>query len=244
MDAFRPCAVIPSYDNPHTVLGVVENVRKHVPDIFVIDDGSQIPVSQVLTPCPAGVQIHRRATNGGKGAAVKDGLRLAVEHGYSHALQLDADGQHNSEDIPRFLAAAKAQPQAFVTGKPSFDASAPAMRVWARQLSVFWVAIETLSRRIADPLCGFRVYPLNNLPPLAQLGDRMDFDPEIAVRLVWRGVPVVNIDTPVRYLSAQEGGVSHFRGVRDTLLICWLHTRLVLSLLVSLVLRRSRSTAQ
>lgn len=244
MNAFRPCAVIPSYDNPHTVLGVVKNVRKHVADIFVIDDGSQIPVSQVLVPCPAGVQIHRRATNGGKGAAVKDGLRLAVEQGYSHALQLDADGQHNSDDIPRFLAAAAAQPHAFVTGKPSFDAGAPTMRVWARQLSVFWVSIETLSRHIADPLCGFRVYPLANLPPLAKLGDRMDFDPEIAVRLVWRGVPVVNIDTPVRYLSAQEGGVSHFRGVRDTLLISWLHTRLVLSLLVSLLLRRSRSADQ
>jgi glycosyltransferase involved in cell wall biosynthesis len=241
MNAFRPCAVIPSYDNPHTVAAVVASVRAHVSDVFLIDDGSQIPLTEVLNPRPEGVHIHRRASNGGKGAAVKDGLRLAREQGFSHALQLDADGQHNSADIPKFLAAAKGDPAAFVTGKPSFDDSAPAMRVWARQLSVFWVSVETLSRRIADPLCGFRVYPLNNLPALEKLGNRMDFDPEIAVRLVWRGVPVINIETPVRYLSRAEGGVSHFRGVHDTLLICWLHTRLVLSLLGSTLLRPFRS---
>jgi glycosyltransferase involved in cell wall biosynthesis len=244
MDTFRPCAVIPSYDNPQTLPGVVASVRAYLADVFVVDDGSQVPVSEVLTPCPPGVQIFRRVSNGGKGAAVKDGLRLARDAGFSHVLQLDADGQHDSHDIPRFLEAAKAQPLAFVTGKPTFDNSAPAARVWARQISVFWVSVETLSRRIADPLCGFRVYPLANLPPLEELGDRMDFDPEIAVRLVWRGAPVVNLETAVRYLSRQEGGVSHFRAVRDTLLICWLHTRLVLSLLGSLLWRRKRSTAQ
>jgi glycosyltransferase involved in cell wall biosynthesis len=243
MDTFRPCAVIPSYDNPQTLPGVVASVRAHVAQVFVIDDGSQIPVSEVLSPCPADVQIFRRISNGGKGAAVKDGLRLARAAGFSHALQLDADGQHDSNDIPRFLEAAKAQPLAFVTGKPTFDSSAPAARVWGRQISVFWVRVETLSRRIADPLCGFRVYPLANLPPLAELGDRMDFDPEIAVRLVWRGAPVVNIDTKVRYLSRDEGGVSHFRSVRDTLSICWLHTRLVLSMIGWLLLRRKRSAA-
>ena len=177
---------------------------------------------------------------GGKGEAVMIGLRAAAARGFSHALQIDADGQHDASDIPRFLAAADANREAVVAGYPVFDASAPRGRRIARWLTHVWVWIETLSFTIRDSMCGFRVYPLDPVIKLAagtRMGRRMDFDPEIVVRMAWSGVPVINLETRVRYLSPEQGGVSHFRMLRDNLLISWMHTRMALRLL-ALVWRR------
>jgi len=159
-------------------------------------------------------------------------LAAALSLGYSHALQVDADGQHALEDIPRFLDAARSAPAALVLGQPQFDASIPAARLYGRRISVFWAAIETLGDRVGDPLCGYRVYPIEPALAVRTRGDRMDFDPEIIVRMVWAGVPVKKLSTAVRYVAASEGGVSHFQGVRDNVRISLAHTRLVLELIV------------
>jgi hypothetical protein len=150
----------------------------------------------------------------------------------------DADGQHAVEDVPRLLEAARADPRALVLGQPFFDDSAPNVRRRARLISRFWTDIETCGRVIEDPLCGFRVYPIEAALRSGARGNRMDFDPEIAVRMSWLGCPVVNVRTRVRYLSAEEGGVSHFRMFRDNVLISWCHTRLVTLALFRLLMGR------
>jgi glycosyltransferase involved in cell wall biosynthesis len=226
---FRPCILIPTYDNPATIAAVVERVRQHLPDVLVVDDGSGTPARERIDELArAGLcRVERRSMNGGKGAAVKSGLLAAQALGYSHALQVDADGQHDLDDIPRFLAAASEAPANLVLGQPLFDASIPAARRHGRRISVFWVAVETFGRKVGDPLCGYRVYPIAAALRANARGDRMDFDPEIAVRMVWQGVPVTHIATRVRYIARADGGVSHFQGVRDNLRISALHTRLV-----------------
>lgn len=228
-NAFRPCVLIPTYDNPRTVRSVVERVRAHLADVVVVDDGSAAEGRAEVARLGADALAHvvHREKNGGKGAAVKTGFRAALELGFTHALQVDADGQHAFDDIPRFLDAARAHPEALVLGAPVFDESAPRGRRWGRKLSQLWVNIETLGRVIADPLCGFRVYPLREAIAADAWGDAMDFDPEIAVRIAWGGTPVLNLDTKVRYLDRDEGGVSHFRMGRDNALISWMHTRMV-----------------
>jgi polyprenyl-phospho-N-acetylgalactosaminyl synthase len=135
--------------------------------------------------------------------------------------------------------------ETLVLAQPVFDASAPKGRLRARKITVFFAMVETLGRKAGDPLCGYRVYPVDAALRVKARGDAMDFDPEIAVRLVWEGVDVVHVPTPVIYRSADDGGVSHYRGVRDTLLIAgahfWLCTEGVLRLLtypVRSVLRR------
>ena len=170
-------------------------------------------------------QVVFRPKNGGKGAAVKTGLRWARDHHYDYALQIDADLQHDTDDIPKLLAAIGAAParDTLVLAQPVFDASAPKGRLRARQITVFFAMIETLGRKVGDPLCGYRVYPVAAALRVKARGDAMDFDPEIAVRLVWEGVAVVHVPTPVIYRSAEAGGVSHYRGVRDTLLIAVTH---------------------
>ena len=226
---FRPCVIVPTYDNPDTIAAVVHSIRTYIRDVIVVDDGSGPRAQAAIDELRASGLAHvvRREHNGGKGAAVKSGFQAAAELGYTHAMQLDADGQHHVEDIPKFLAAAEANPTHLVLGEPQFDASAPRARLWGRQVSIGFVHLETGSRVIHDPLCGYRVYPLPSALACAPRANRMDFDPEIAVRMVWRGVRVLNLPTRVRYISRAEGGVSHFQLVRDNLRISFMHTRLM-----------------
>ena len=228
--SFRCCAIIPTYINPDTIGVVVDGVRARIADVVVVDDGSSAPGHAAVEALSSihNVHIHHRKTNGGKGAAVKDGLRIADRMRFTHALQIDADGQHDLGDIPRFLEVARSQPEALVLGAPVFSDEAPWSRVMGRRITCFWTRIETYGRRtIHDPLCGFRIYPIGEALRTETKGNAMDFDPEIAVRMVWQNVPVVNVPTRVRYLDQEMGGVSHFRLVRDNIRISWMHTRLV-----------------
>lgn len=220
--------LIPTYDNPRTIRSVVERVRAHVSDVVVIDDGSaEAGRSECRALADEGLaEVVHRAANGGKGAAVKTGLRRAQELGYSHAFQVDADGQHDLRYIPRFLEVAARHPEALVLGAPRFDESAPRARRIGRTITIFWVDLETGGSIIEDPMCGFRVYPVAPAVSALPGADRMDFDPEIAVRMVWLGVPVINLPIEVRYLGAEEGGVSHFHVFTDNFLISVMHARL------------------
>jgi polyprenyl-phospho-N-acetylgalactosaminyl synthase len=224
----RTCAIIPTYDNPATVGQVVEQVRRHIEDVVVVDDGSAPAARRVVDELAAAgsCAIVRRPVNGGKGAAVKAGLAWAREHGYDYAVAIDADLQHDAADIPRLLARVHAERETLVLGQPVFDESAPRLRLLARRLSIFWAAVETLGRKVGDPLCGYRVYPVEAALRTRTRGSAMDFDPEIAARLVWAGVAVEQVATRVAYVPAVAGGVSHFRFFTDTLLISLAHTRL------------------
>jgi glycosyltransferase involved in cell wall biosynthesis len=229
MSDFRCCAVVPTFDNPATVAAVVARAREHVGEVIVVDDASGSEGREAcaaLGARGAAVVIHREA-NGGKGAAVKTGLAAARARGYTHAFQIDADGQHDLERMPAFLEAAARAPGSAVLGYPVYDASAPKGRLAARKITRFWVDLEVGGRGVVeDAMVGFRIYPLASTSALRVRGDRMDFDVEIAVRLVWAGVPVINLPVGVRYLRAEEGGRSHFQPLGDNLRLAWLHSRL------------------
>ena len=226
--AFSPCALIPTYNNPRTLRAVVMQVRAYLPHVVVVDDASAAEGRREAEKLAEEglAAVTRRDRNGGKGAAVKTGFAFARGLGYTHALQVDADGQHALGDIPRFLEAARSEPAALILGAPVYDASAPRGRLIGRRITLFWTDVEAGRGVITDPMCGFRVYPLAAALAVGRTGDRMDFDIEIAVRMSWLGVKIRNLPTKVRYLSREEGGVSHFRMGRDNLKIGWLHARL------------------
>ncbi|MDJ0786021.1 MAG: glycosyltransferase family 2 protein [Myxococcota bacterium] len=227
--AFHPVGVVPSYDNPATVGNVARELRKHVETVIVVDDGSADPGRLAIEALGAeGFVVVRRARNGGKGAAVKDGFARARELGASHVLQVDADGQHDLADVPALLEAARLMPEALILGRPLFDESQPRLRALSRQLSVGLVHLQTGGRVIADPMCGFRVYPLEAALRAGARGDHMEFDLELPVRMVWDGVRIVHHPTRVRYVPAEEGGVSHYAVVADTLRIAGGHVRRLL----------------
>ncbi|MET3132929.1 glycosyltransferase involved in cell wall biosynthesis [Oxalobacteraceae bacterium GrIS 1.11] len=232
---FKPCIVVPVYDHEHAVGTVVAALLRHGLPCILVDDGSAAPCAQALDAlalaAPQQITLLRHAVNRGKGAAVLSGIAQAAALGYSHALQIDADGQHDSADLPRFLASAQAHPAAVIAGRPIYDASVPAARLYGRYATHIWVWINTLSLQIKDSMCGFRVYPVAPVIALARrgaLGSRMNFDTDILVRLYWDGLEVVNLPTRVGYPA---DGVSHFRLWRDNLLITRMHTQLFFGML-------------
>jgi glycosyltransferase involved in cell wall biosynthesis len=232
--------LIPSYNTGAKVFETVAAARAQWAPVWVVVDGSNDGTAQTLVSLAAQdehLRVWVLPHNAGKGAAVLQGLQRARAAGFSHALTMDADGQHPADLIPGFMAVSRARPDCMVLGRPVFDASAPLLRVRGRRISNAWTNLETLGAGVGDSLYGFRVYPVQDLIAVMQGQRRMrrfDFDPEAVVRLAWRGVKPLNLDAPVKYLSAEEGGVSHFRYGRDNLLLTWMHTRLMVEFVLRL----------
>ena len=232
--------LIPSYNPGRKVYETVRGAREHWEPVWVVVDGSTDDTPEGLEKMAAGdpgLRVIRLPRNVGKGAAVLHGIRLAAADGFTHALTMDSDGQHPPASIPEFMAHSKAEPHAVVLGIPVFDESAPKLRVRGRKLSNWVAHIETAGLGIADSLYGFRVYPIADLAAVMRWQPwmrRFDFDPEAAVRLVWRGLKPVNVPAAVRYLKPEEGGVSHFNYWRDNVLLTWMHARLLLECVLRL----------
>ena len=232
--------LIPSY-NPGGLLEptVLSALAQWAP-VWVVVDGSTDDSLQVLQKLQAQhprLRVIHLPHNMGKGSAVLRGLEEARAEGFTHALTMDSDGQHPAALIPEFMQASLHNPKAMVLGKPVFGPEAPRIRVWGRKLSNLWAGVETLGAGIGDALYGFRVYPIEPLIRVMHSQTRMrrfDFDPEAAVRLSWAGVPPVNLPAPVRYYQEGEGGVSHFKYLRDNCLLIWMNIRLVGGLLIRL----------
>lgn len=245
----RYCFVIPNFNHAQVIEKTISDLQAYGLPIILVDDGSDIETQQVLGSIDKhfdNVTLHRRMQNGGKGAAVHTGLQLALQLNFTHALQVDADGQHNLDDINTLLAESKTYPEALISGQPVYDGSISKGRYYGRFITHFWVYIETLSFNIKDSMCGFRVYPLAEYARLCEkvkLGARMDYDIEVMVRLFWQGTSVRFIPTQVRY---PEGGISHFNVWQDNWLISKMHTKLFFGMLLrfpQLIFRRlSRSS--
>lgn len=230
--------LIPSFNTgtallERTVRAALEQWR---PVWVVIDgstDGSEKPLQELAGREPA-LQVIVRPTNDGKGAAVQAGTEAALAAGFTHALLMDADGQHPADRIPALMAASDHQPEALIMGDPQFGADAPAARLRGRKLTIWWTNLETCWSGLGDTLFGMRVYPLRPLRRVfrqTRWARGFDFDPEAAVRMFWMNVPPVQVPVPCRYLPKDEGGVSHFNYLRDNVLLVWLHFRLVPELL-------------
>lgn len=225
--------LIPSYNTGPRLLTTVRDALREWSPVWVVidgsDDGSEAALSE-LAADEQSLRILVRPRNGGKGAAVATGVDAALEAGYTHVLTMDADGQHSVEHIPPFMAASRARPAALILGRPQFGPEVPLERLYGRKLSVGFARLEILGRGIDDPLFGFRVYPaaaLKRALDSTRFARGFDFDPEVAVRMVWDGVPTVNIPAPCRYIAPEQGGVSHFHYVRDNAKMLWLHLRLL-----------------
>jgi glycosyltransferase involved in cell wall biosynthesis len=241
--------LIPSYNPGPMVFETVRDARRRWAPVWVVVDGSTDATPAALEAMARddpGLHVIVVPRNRGKGAAVLHGIERAAAEGYTHVLTMDSDGQHPASCIPEFMARSMREPRAMILGAPVFDASAPRIRLRGRRIANWWENLETLWAGIGDSLFGFRVYPIADLIAVMRTSGwmrRFDFDPEVAVRLVWRGVRPVNVPAPVRYFRCDEGGVSHFRYWRDNVLLVSMHVRLVfgfLGRLPFLLLRRAR----
>lgn len=241
------CIVIPNYNHTVVIEQLLADLAEYNLAVIMVNDGSDAESAeymQVLADKYSYVTLVSHTVNQGKGAAVHTGLKYANTIGFTHAIQVDADGQHNIADIPQLVALSKIQPNQLISGQPIYNESVPKHRYYARYLTHVWVWIETLSFDIKDTMCGFRVYPLAETLSLLtknnNIGQYMAFDTEIIVRLYWDGVNTTFMPTKVNY---PENGVSHFRLWEDNVAISWMHTRLVFGMLKrlpQLLLRKFR----
>ncbi len=243
----RPVILIPSYNTGPILRDTVSAALALGLPLWVVVDGSTDNSPSLLAglhgTSGADFRVFTLPENQGKGSAILHGLRQAIEAGYTHILAMDADGQHPASHVTEYFGLSAAHPEAAVFGRPVFDSSAPAIRVNGRKISNFWANLETMGWGIDDSLFGMRLYPAVPLLEVMEsttFARRFDFDPEVAVRLAWKGVPILNLPTPVRYPSAEEGGISQFRYFRDNTLLTWMHMRLLAGFLLRLPLLVAR----
>jgi len=241
--------LIPTFNTgwklPETVRGALEVWS---PVWVVVDgstDGSDAALNDLLKEFPDDLCVIRLAKNSGKGSAVFQGLSEALQQGFTHILTMDADGQHAASHVKNMMDASMTRPDAVIIGLPQFDDSAPIIRLRGRRIANWWARFVTLQSDIGDCLFGFRIYPAASLKAVMEdttWARRFDFDPEVAVRLVWRGHPPLNVSAPCRYFRPSEGGISHFNYYRDNVLLTWMFTRLFVGFLLRLPVLIIRQT--
>ncbi|MCB5357670.1 glycosyltransferase family 2 protein [Vibrio lentus] len=231
--SYKACFLIPCFNHGATMPAVVSSLHHFELPIIIVDDGSELTTKQFLAPLAENsyVTLVTLEQNQGKGGAVKAGIKKAQQLGFSHAIQIDADGQHDLDALPALIQASQAKPQRLISGQPVYDESVPKARLYGRYATHIWVWIETLSLSIKDSMCGFRAYPIDKTQTVLNkydVGSRMDFDIEILVRLYWEGCDIDFVETRVIY---PENGVSHFDALWDNMKISWMHTRLFFGML-------------
>ena len=230
----KVCVLIPCFNHVTTVAAVARSAQEFFP-VLVVDDGSTLPLPE-LPECT----LFALKPNCGKGAALRTGLQRAAELGFTHAITMDADGQHFAKDLPRFFAAAQAQPDALVVGvRDFFAAGCPTHRRRSNAVSTFWFRVET-GVRLGDTQCGFRCYPLTLSQRLKARSGRYAFELEFMVRASWVGTPIVEVPVKCSYVDGIRN--SHFRPVKDLAHITIMNIGLVLqSWFVPLKLRMAWS---
>lgn len=231
----KTCIIIPVYNHERAIVNVLEKIKYFDLPCFLVNDGSSVECSQVLADYADResdwVTLITLSENGGKGAAVIHGFKSAITQRFTHAIQIDADGQHDTDAIPEFLFASQQLPDAMILGQPVFDVTAPKSRLYGRKITNFWITINTLSNAIADGMCGFRLYPLTPVQQLisvTSIAQGMDFDIDIVVRLYWQGVKAINLPIAVSY---PIDGISHFKLWQDNVKISKAHARLFFGML-------------
>lgn len=217
--------IIPVYNNPETIREVVVNTMKVHPFVMVVDDGSDCEVAGLLSGLD--ITVVRHDQNRGKGAAILTGVKKAYSLGYTHIITIDADGQHDPNDLPEILSAVKNNPNDIIVGRRNFQkADVPGASVFGRKFSNFWLRVQT-GRSIGDTQSGFRAYPIAVLNELNLHEKHYSFEVEVLVKAIWAGIDVREVDVSVYYPSGDKR-VTHFLKFKDNLRISLLNTRLTL----------------
>jgi len=243
----KVCGLVPIYNNHMTIERVIEVLLLELNFIIIVDDGSndgsEVIVETLKGKYPERLDVLHHKANSGKGSAVQNGLLHAKELGFTHALQVDADGQHDLDDLAKFLQAVKDYPTAMLVGVPIYSDDIPSIRKYGRKLTQAMIMLEMGRWNVPDAMIGYRVYPVDSVCALGKLDPRMSFEPEVMIRGYWAGIPLHKIPTRVCYPTAEEGGISHFKMFDDNVRHTWLHIRLVLQAPLRLLLRKMMSNS-
>lgn len=215
------CVIVPTYNNGNSIEQVVTDILHYTRNVIVVDDGSTDCTAQILRKM--GVCAVTHPHNRGKGAALKTGFRKAVEEGFTHAITIDADGQHFAKDIPLFLEVMKRNPEAMIVGCRNLsEKNMPQKNSFANRFSNFWFMVQT-GIRLPDTQTGYRLYPLKTMRRSGCITSRYEAELELLVFAAWHGTRLIPVKIGVYYPVRR---VSHFRPVYDFLRISILNIML------------------
>lgn len=223
--ARKICVIIPTYNNAGTLANVIEQVQPYCGHIYVVNDGSTDKTSEILADCPSITAISY-PHNMGKGWALRQGFRVAVEEGFDYAITIDSDGQHFAQDIPALVAMlAKTGPCLIIGARNMQQEGVPRKSSFGNTFSNFWFWVET-GYNVPDTQSGYRLYPIRQLRDLQFFTRKFEFEIEVIVRAAWEGIKVVSTPVKVYYATGKER-VTHFRPFTDFTRISLLNTILI-----------------
>lgn len=216
------CVLIPTYNNAQTLASVITAVSAYTQQVIVVNDGSTDNTTDILKNFPF-IKVLSYAPNRGKGNALKQGFRFALQEGYRYAITIDSDGQHYAHDLPAFLDMITAEPGSLIIGARNMDqAHIPGKSNFGNRFSNFWFWVET-GIRLPDTQSGYRLYPLEPMRNMKFFTRKYEFEIETPVRIAWKGVPVISVPVSVYYPPAEER-ITHFRPFKDFTRISILNT--------------------
>ncbi|MFD1603271.1 DUF2062 domain-containing protein [Flavobacterium artemisiae] len=228
LNSINFCVIVPTYNNQKTLKKVLDSILDYSSNVIIVNDGATDLTNEILKEYSQLVQIHH-PKNLGKGRALRNGFRKAIELGFEYAITIDSDGQHFASDIPSFITEIQKQPNALLIGSRNMtQENVPKKSSFGNKFSNFWFKFET-GIKLDDTQSGFRLYPLKLLPKKFYT-NKFEFEIEVIVRAAWKGIVVKNIPIQVLYDPAER--VSHFRPFRDFTRISILNTVLVTNALL------------
>ncbi|MBC7692408.1 MAG: glycosyltransferase family 2 protein [Methylotenera sp.] len=223
---------IPTYKNPLTIASFVKDCLSLTQfPILVVEDGSEVPIRTLLTEFTehfksGRLEVLRLEKNQGKGIALQSAIRESIAKSYTHLLALDGDGQHFASEIPKLVKASEEHPWDLVIGNRRMEGpTVPEISKFGRKFSNFWVKFKT-DALVADSQSGFRMYPLFPLQTLRFHTKRFDFEIEVMIRFLWKGIAIREVEIAVHYPEAHER-VSHSDKLWDNVRITFLNTLLI-----------------
>jgi glycosyltransferase involved in cell wall biosynthesis len=224
INRLKVCVIVPTYNNNKTLKRVLDSVLEYTSNIIVVNDGSTDDTSNILKQYSQLTQVHH-PKNAGKGLALRNGFKKAIELNYNYALTIDSDGQHFASDIPKFIAEIENNKPVLLIGSRNMtQEGVPKKSSFGNKFSNFWFWFET-GIKLEDTQSGYRLYPLKQIPK-HYFTNKFEFEIEVIVRSVWKGIPIKNI--PIQVLYDPQERVSHFRPFKDFTRISILNTVLVL----------------
>lgn len=219
----KVCVIIPSYNNDRTLADVIDRVLLQTSSIIVVNDGATDSTDSILKSYQTSLEIVTHIKNKGKGCALRNGFKRALELGYEYAITIDSDGQHFPEDLPKLIKRLKEEPDSLIIGARNMSQEdVPGGSSFGNRFSNFWFMVET-GIRLPDTQSGYRVYPIKKIAKLTFYCTKFEYEIEVLVRASWIGIPVISEPVQIKY-DQGEDRISHFRPFKDFFRISVLNT--------------------